>query len=127
MAKTDVVSAGIAAIQSAETQALSDQLGIAYDAGATDQKASDGTFTQADIDAAVTAAQAVDAQALAAAQATSDAAQAAIQAQLTALSTKEAPEAAAIAGLQASVAAAQVALAAIVALFPTPVVPTPSS
>lgn len=56
MAKQDVVTAGVSAIQSGEVQVYTDQLGIAYDAGAIDQKASDGTLTQGDLDAAVKAA-----------------------------------------------------------------------
>ncbi len=59
MGKSDAVAAGVSAFQTAETQALTDALGNAYDAGATDQKASDGSFTQADIDKAVAAAQAL--------------------------------------------------------------------
>lgn len=125
MAKQDVIAAGVAAIQTAEAQAISDQLGIAYDAGCTDQKASDGTFKQSDIDAAVAAAQAVDAQAAADAKAASDGALASLQANMAALSAKEGQEAGVIAGLQSSVQAVQASLAAIVALLPQPVVPAP--
>lgn len=121
MAKQDVISAGVIAIQAAEAQALSDQLGLAYDAGAVDQKASDGTLTQADLDAAVSAAKAVDAQAMSDAKAASDAALADLQAKLDALSQKEGQEAGVIAGLQSSVAAVQASLAAVVALLPAPV------
>lgn len=55
MAKADVIAAAVVSIQAAEAQALSDGLGSVYDQGASDQKSSDGTFTQADIDAAVLA------------------------------------------------------------------------
>lgn len=55
MAKADVIAAAVVSIQAAEAQALSDGLGSVYDQGALDQKSSDGTFTQADIDAAVAA------------------------------------------------------------------------
>ena len=126
MAKQDVVSAGVAAIQAADAQALTDQLGIAYDAGATDQKASDGSFTQADIDKAVASAQAVDATAMAAAKAASDSAIADLQTQLSALSTKEGQEAGVIASLQSSVKNIQDALAALMALVPAPVTPPAS-
>lgn len=56
MARQDVIQQQLAAVQTSETQALTDALGAAYDQGATDQKASDGTLTQADLDAAVAAA-----------------------------------------------------------------------
>lgn len=151
MAKSDVVSAGVAAIQSAESQALSDQLGIAYDAGVSDQKGIDGSapgqFTQNDIDNAVAAAKAVDAQALTdsqaadaaalagalandsttAAQALSDsnAALAKLQASLDAMTAKDAADVSAMASFQTSIAAAQANLSAIEALFnPAPVAPS---
>lgn len=56
MGKEDTIAAQKAAITQAQDQALTDGLGACYDQGAQDQKASDGTLTQADIDAAVTAA-----------------------------------------------------------------------
>jgi hypothetical protein len=40
MAKTDVVAAGVAAIQAGEVQVYTDQLGLAYDGGFTDGVAS---------------------------------------------------------------------------------------
>lgn len=40
MAKQDIVSAGVAAIQAGEVQVYSDQLGLAYDGGFTDGVAS---------------------------------------------------------------------------------------
>lgn len=123
MARADVQAAGVVAIQAADAQAISDQLGVAYDAGAADQKGSDGTFKQSDIDAAVAAAQAVDQAAAVAAKSASDAALAALQSQMTALASKEGIESGVIAGLQSSVAAVQSALAAVVALLPAPVAP----
>ena len=79
MSKADIVAAGLSAVQAAQSQAVSDQLGIAYDggysAGVADQQANpspapaadpstgvvapavDNTpFSQADVDAAVAAA-----------------------------------------------------------------------
>lgn len=111
MARADVQAAGLAAIQAADAQAISDNLGVAYDAGATDQKASDGTFTQADIDAAVAAQAASDNAAIVAAQA----AQANLQASLDALSAKEAPEAALLQQISAGASALQAALSALLA------------
>lgn len=62
MAKTDVVSAGVSNIQSGEVSLYQQELGKAYDGGFSDGVASvppvqttPGTFTQADIDAAVAA------------------------------------------------------------------------
>lgn len=118
MSKVDIVSAGVAAIQVGQTQVLTDQLGVVYDAAALEQKASDGTLSQADLDAAVAAAQAVDAQALADAKAASDAALAGLQSQLSVLATKEGQEASVIAGLQASKDALAAALATLAGLFP---------
>ncbi len=120
MAKVDVVTAGVTAIQSGEVQLYSDQLGIAYDAGAVDQKASDGTLSQGDLDAAVKAATdplnaqiAADVVTLQAAHDDAATQLAALQANLDALSAKEKPEAALIASLQASAASLTQALAAI--------------
>lgn len=122
MARADVITAGVAAIQTAEIQALSDQLGLAYDSGISDQKAVDGstgTFTQNDIDNAVAAAQAVDAVTLATAQKQSAAALATLQASLDAETAKETSDTALIASLQSSVASVQSSIAALAALFPT--------
>lgn len=124
--RQDVIDKGVAAVQAAEQQALSDQLGIAYDAGGVDQKASDGTLTQADLDKAVADAQAVDAQAAASAKAASDAALADLQTQMAALAAKEGQEAGVIAGLQSSVAAVEAALQAVTALLPAPAAPAAS-
>ncbi len=137
MAKEDVVAAGVAAVQAADAQALSDQLGIAYDAGALDQKASDGTLSQGDLDAAVSAAlatakvesdavlaaaQAVDAQALADAQAQGAVALDAVQAALDAMTAKEQLEEEAVADVAAKILSVQAAFDAIKAiLVPVPV------
>jgi hypothetical protein len=55
MAKADVVAAQKAAVLAGQDAALEAGLEAAYDGGAADQKESDGSFTQADIDAAVAA------------------------------------------------------------------------
>lgn len=121
MSKVDVVAAGVAAIQSGQAQVLTDQLGLVYDAAALEQKASDGTLSQADVDAAVAAAQAVDAKALADAQAAGALALADLQSKMDALAAKEGQEASVIAGLQAAKDQLAAALAALSALFPVPV------
>lgn len=128
MAKADVVAAGVAAIQQGEIQVYTDQLGGAYDMGFSDGQvgASPGSFTQADIDAAVQSAkdadaqvlaqaQAADAQALIDAQAQAQQSLADIQAKLDSLTAKEAPEAALIASLQSAKDSLAQALAAITA------------
>lgn len=128
MAKQDVVAAGVAAIQSGEVQVYSDQLGIAYDVGASDQKASDGTFQQSDIDAAVKAAVdplnaqiAQDQADLAAAHADADSKLAALQSQLDALSVAKAADDEVVKGLQQAADSLQSALDAIKAvIFPAP-------
>lgn len=55
MGKEEVVAAAVVSIQAAEAQALSDGLSSVYDAGLASAPVTDGTFTQADIDAAVAA------------------------------------------------------------------------
>ena len=56
MAKSDFIAAQLVSIQAAQAQAISDGLGATWDESATEQKSSDGTLTQADLDAAVAAA-----------------------------------------------------------------------
>ena len=87
--RADVISQGVAAIQASETQALSDQLGAAYDAGLASAPPSGG-LSQADVDAAIAAQKLADDSAL------SD-----IKAQLAALAAKEGVEASVIAAIQA--------------------------
>ena len=124
MAKADVVAAAVAAVQQGETQVLTDQFGSVFDQA---EAQGNGTgFTQADIDAAVSAAQAVDATALNAAQAAAALQLSTLQASLDALTAKEAPEAQLIASLQSSAASLTAALAAINAALNPPVpVPVP--
>ena len=127
MAKSDTVATQLAAIQTAETQAITDGLGACYDQGAVDQKASDGTLTQADLDAAVAAAvaplntqiatltaqDAADVQALADAQAKAVSDLAALQAQLDAAVSADVADKALVSNLQGAVAAVQTSLDAI--------------
>lgn len=95
MAKADVVTAQLAAIQSGINGVLSDAVGAAYDQGMADAGApATAGLTQADVDAAVAAAKAADAQAL------KDAV-AAVQVQLDAMTAKEVSEESAVAALQA--------------------------
>ncbi len=128
MAKTDVIAAAVAAIQSGEAQVLNDQLGSVFDSGlASAPVGSGGGFTQADIDAAVAAAQGVDAAALAAAQADFTAKMATLQTSLDAMTAKEQMEETAVAGLQTAIASVQASFDAIKAiLLPAPpVMPAP--
>lgn len=90
MAKADVVAAAKAQLVAAESDAQDAALGVAYDGGALDQKSSDGTFTQADIDAAVLAKGVSD-------QAAVDA----LSAQVSALQADDDAKSKIIAGIQA--------------------------
>lgn len=97
MAKAEVVQAQMTAIQAAESAALQAGLEACYDQGVADAGVPApvaGAFTQGDIDAAVAAAKAADAQAM------SDAV-AAVQAQLDAETAKDAADVAALAAVQA--------------------------
>lgn len=129
MGKTDVVAAGVSAFQAAETQMLTDQFSAFYDSVVADVgTGTGGGFTQADIDSAVQAAQAVDAQALADAQAQAATDLAAVQQQLSDMTTKEQGEEQVVINLQQSVAAVQSSLDAIKSLiFPAPVTPVDST
>lgn len=105
MAKDDAVKTGVAAFQVAVVQVVADQIGAAYDTGATDQKASDGSFTQADIDAAVAAAQGIDAKELADAQVKASSDLAALQASFDAMAAKDTSLQAQLDAVKSSVAA----------------------
>lgn len=140
--KTDVVSKGVSDLQSALTQAESDFLGNFYDAVVADQPAPSqqpGTFTQADVDAAVADARAQDAKALsdsqaADAQALSDAV-AEVQAKLDAssqaladMTAKDKKDSAASQALKASIASLQAAIDALSAIAdPAPDAPAPDA
>lgn len=123
MAKSDVVAAQLQAILSAETQAISDGLSACYDQGAIDQKASDGTLTQADLDAAIKAATdplnaqiAADAKALSDAQAKAASDLADVQKSLVEMTAKEKLEEQAVSALQSSIGQVQASLDAIKAI-----------
>jgi hypothetical protein len=135
MAKVIIVGAAKAALLAAQDGAIDTALSSAYDGGAVDQKVSDGTLTQADLDAAVKAATdplnaqiASDATALAAAHADADAAAASAKAALDAMTADDAVKSKAVSDLQGSVAAVQAALDSIKALLspPTPVPAPPA-
>lgn len=117
MSKTEVVAAQLSAVQSAQTQALSDGLGACYDAGLADAAPATTGLTQADVDAAVAAAQSVDAKALADAQAQAASDLAAVQSALEAMTAKEQLEEEAVAAVNASIAQVQASFDAIKALF----------
>lgn len=124
MAKTDVVAAALAAIQAGETQVLSDTLSSVYDQALAAAGSAPGSFTQSDIDAAVAAAQAVDAKALSDAQAQGASALAALQASLDQMTQKEQLEEKAVADVSAKIDQVQASFDAIKALLsPAPVVP----
>lgn len=113
MSKAIVVVAYLASL----AQSQSDAANSFYDAVVADQPPAGG-FQQSDIDAAVAAAQGVDAAALAAAQAAGAAALSAAQAQL-------AQETQTLAAVQSSFAQLQAALAQFQSLFPAaPAVPS---
>ncbi len=124
MSKDQIVSQALASISSGQAQVLADAIGVAVDQSALEQKASDGTLSQADLDKAVadavSAAQAVDAQALADAQAKAQADLAALQASLDSVTAKELGEEAAVKALQDAMAAVQASWDAVKALFPAP-------
>lgn len=127
MSKEQIVADALQAISAGQSQVLSDAIGKAVDQSAVEQKASDGTLSQADLDKAVADALAaqkvVDDKALADAKAAADAAMADIQKQLSDMSAKEQAEEGVISSLQGSLQKAQDAIAAVVALFPKPVQP----
>lgn len=140
--KKDVVSKGLSDLQSALTQAESDFLGSYYDAVVADQPAptqAPGSFTQADIDAAVADARVQDGKALtdsqaADAQALSDAV-AKVQVQLDAttqaladMTAKDKKDSAASLALKASIASLQAAIDALSAISdPAPEAPAPDA
>lgn len=141
MAKADAVSAAILMIQNEQAQALTDGVGSAYDAGASDQKAADGTGTspsdQAIIDGLnsqivtltqqVSDLQAKDASDIQAGQDAVTAIQASmtdLQSRFDTLSAKESTEAGVLQGLQGSIAALQNVIVVLQGL-PTQPVPVP--
>ena len=137
MSKPDVVSAAKASFVSAQDGALQSFGESCYDGGAVDQKASDGTLTQADLDAAVKAATdplnaqiAQDATDLAKAHSDADAAAAALKTSTDALAAMTADDASktkAVADVQANAVALQAALDVIKGLLAPPAPVPPAS
>lgn len=132
MSRDQIISDALAAISAGQAQVLSDAVSAAVDQSAIEQKASDGTLSQADVDAAVAAAvaplnqqisdlqvkDAADVQAAVDAKAAGDAAVAALQVQFDDLKSAKDVEDGVIAGLNASIVSIQGALDALHALFP---------
>ncbi len=135
MSRDQIIADAKAAIVSGQDAVLMSAIGAAVDASALEQKASDGTLGQSDVDAAVAAAvgplnqQIVDLTAKDEADlAAGQAALVDLQSKMDALASKEAVESGIIEGLQASKdALAKVLsdLAGIGAVVPPPPVPVP--
>lgn len=141
MAKEDVVAAAKSKVMQEQDQALNDGLSDAYDGGASDQKAADGTGTspsdQAIIDGLnaqivtltqqVSDLQAKDASDIQAGQdavASIQASMTDLQSRFDILSAKESTEAGVLQGLQGSIAALQNVIVVLQGL-PTQPVPIP--
>jgi hypothetical protein len=127
MSKDQIVSDAKAALVAGQDALLTQVLGDVADQSALEQKASDGTLSQADVDAAVAAAVgplndqivALQAQDAADIKAGQDAL-AALQVKLDDLAQKEGVEASVIAGLQGSLAVLQDVVAKLSGLLPVP-------
>jgi hypothetical protein len=124
MNKQEIIASQKAAFAQAQDAALTQVLGDTVDqaiAGAPQG------FTQADIDAAVKAAQSGDQAAFDAAKAESDRAMADLQAKFDDLSKKEGVESGVIQGLEGSLSALQSAVATLAGLVPASQPAQPSS
>lgn len=133
MSKDQIVSDAKASLVSGQDLVLSQVLGSVYDLAAQEQKASDGTLSQGDLDAAVAAAvaplnqqisdlsakDAADLQLLSDAQAKL----ADLSAKFDVLVAKEGIEAGIVAEFQASLAGMQKVVADLIGLQPAPVPP----
>lgn len=140
MSKEAIVAAAVAAVQAGELQILNDQFNSVYDQAALEQKASDGTLSQADLDKAVAAQKAADQAAIDAAvaqdaadvKAGQDAVAAGkaalvdLQSKFDALSAKEGVEAGTLASLQAAKDKLQAVLDALNAIIVPPPAPAPA-
>ncbi len=131
MGMAEFVASQKAAILAGQDAALEGGLEAVWVESALEQKASDGTLTQGDLDAAIKAATdplnaqiAQDAADLTAAHADADAKLAALQTSLDAMTADDATKTKAVTDLQGSVAGVQAALDAIKALLSPPVPPT---
>lgn len=125
MAKQDVVTAQLAAVQQGEQDVLSQALGACFDAGEADGNGPG--FTQADIDAAVLAATSPlnaqitqDASDLAAAHADADSKLADLQTKLDTMTAEDQADKAVVSNFQSSITALQNALDALKAAIPVP-------
>lgn len=136
MSREEIVSKALSDIVTGQAQVLSDVIGAAVDQSAIEQKASDGTLSQGDLDTAVAAAVeplnqkigelqlviATDEQALVDAHVEADAKLAEVTSALAAMTADDVVKTKAVTDLQGSVAAVQAALDSIKALlFPAPV------
>lgn len=127
MSKEQIVSDAKAALLAGQDAILTQVLGVVADQSALEQKASDGTLSQADVDAAVLAAvtplndqiAALQLQDAADIKAGQDAL-ASLQATLDTLAQKEGIEASVIAGLQGSLSVLQDVVAKLSGLLPQP-------
>lgn len=121
MAKEDVVAAQLLVVQAEQTQAVSDGLGNAYDAGLNDGKAIGGGLSQSDVDAAVAAQLAADSaketQDLSDAQGAANAQLSVVQQQLADMTAQDTVDKAALANLKGSLDQIQANLDAIKALL----------
>lgn len=136
MAKQDVLVAQLEIFGKGLEELAITVLGNCYDSGAADQKAQDGAFTQADIDAAVANAQGVDARALADEKANAEGAIADLTTKINSLTASNAKEQAVINNLKSSLQQADSSLQAVIALVsagdvadpaPAPSDPIPST
>lgn len=130
MSRDQIIADAISAISVGQAQALSAAIGAAVDASAVEQKASDGTLTQADLDKAVAdvkaqldasvAQDALDKQAALDAKAAGDQAVADLQVKFDALASKEGVEASIVDGLKGSLASLQDVVAKLAAIQSPP-------
>lgn len=134
MSREQIISDALSAISAGQSQVLVDAVSAAVDQSAIEQKASDGTLSQGDVDAAVAAAvaplmvqisdlqamDAVDKQAVIDVKAQGDAALADLQSQFDAIKAAKDVEDGVISSLNASIVSIQGALDALHALFPAP-------
>ncbi len=133
MSKADIVAAALSAISAGSAQVLSDAVGAAVDQSALEQKASDGTLGQGDLDAAVAAAVApLNEQILALTDkdaadiAAGVAALSDLQGKLDTLAAKESVEAGIVNGLKDSLAALQDVVAKLSGIVTPPVPADPA-
>ena len=110
MGKADSVAAQVAAVQAGELAVLQAGLGACFDDGVASVPPTTVGFTQADIDAAVKAAEAVDATALAEAHTKAEGELSTLNTQLVAALAAKQVEDQIVSNLQMSVAAVQKSL-----------------